>query len=108
MIPVFICSPYSGDVENNVKYAKELCLKAATKGYAPYAPHLLCTQFLNDDIPAHRSMGIKIGLAYMDLVDEVWVCSDTITKGMEQEIKCAGENDIRIRYYHELKEARLI
>lgn len=108
MIPVFICSPYSGDVENNVKYAQKACLRAANNGYAPYAPHLYCTQFLNDDLTSQRNLGMQIGLTYMNFVDEIWVCTREITAGMEKEIRHAIENGITIRFYGELKDEALI
>lgn len=108
MIPVFICSPYSGDVENNVNYAEKVCRRASLKGYAPYAPHLFCTRFLNDQIPNERRAGMLVGKEFMNLVDEVWICSETISKGMEEEIRYAISQGMTIRFYNELTEARLI
>ena len=32
---VYICSPYAGDVENNIRFAKAACLYAAEHGCAP-------------------------------------------------------------------------
>jgi hypothetical protein len=52
------------DASYNLAYAKALCLFVAKRGDAPYASHLLCTQFLDDTVPAERSMGIEIGLAW--------------------------------------------
>lgn len=42
---VFICSPFSGNVEKNIEEAQRLCREAAEEGYAPFAPHLLYPQF---------------------------------------------------------------
>ncbi len=49
-----------------------------------------------------------IGKEFMNLVDEVWICSETISKGMEEEIRYAISQGMTIRFYNELTEARLI
>lgn len=38
---VYVCSPYSGDVETNVAAARRYCRFAVDKGFIPIAPHLL-------------------------------------------------------------------
>ncbi len=87
---VFICSRYAGDVSLNVTVAKMLCRIAIDDGAAPFAPHLLYPQFLDDDDPADRMKGIGCGLAFMAVCDEVWVYDGGgISSGMEYEIKQA-------------------
>jgi len=79
---VYICSPYAGDVESNTERAQWLCREAIKDGCAPYAPHLLYPQIIDD-----RQAGIVCGLAYLDLCDELWVyANDGISTGMRQEI----------------------
>ena len=51
---VYICSPYSGDVEHNVKAAQGYSRHAVDKGCIPLAPHLLFPQFLQEDKPKER------------------------------------------------------
>ena len=52
---VYICSPYSGDVEANVARAREYCRFAVTeKNAIPFAPHLLLPQYLEDNDPEQR------------------------------------------------------
>lgn len=51
---VYICSPYSGDVEGNVAAARRYCRFAVDQGYIPIAPHLLFPQFLDDSDPKER------------------------------------------------------
>jgi hypothetical protein len=41
---VIIESPYAGDVEPNVAYAKAAVLDCLSRGEAPYASHLFFTQ----------------------------------------------------------------
>ncbi len=86
---VYICSPYSGDVENNVKMAREYCRYAIDLGCLPIAPHLLYPQILDDNNPAERMLGIKMGLEILDICDEIWICGELISTGMEKEIAYA-------------------
>ncbi len=59
---VYICSPYAGDIENNVEFAKAACRYAVAQGHAPVAVHLLYPLFLNDTVPEERRTGIRMGL----------------------------------------------
>lgn len=101
---VYICSPYAGDVETNVQKARRYCRFAVDKGYIPIAPHLLFTQFLNDDNPKERQLGIFFGNAVMSKCSEVWVFGEYISNGMEAEIKRAKWKNYRLRYFNEVLE----
>lgn len=92
---VFICSPYRGDVEGNIKKAAAYCRMACEKGYMPIAPHLYFTQFLDDDIEAERALGISMGMDLILLCEEVWVFGCP-TEGMAAEISFANERGINI------------
>ena len=56
---ILLESPFAGDVEANKKYAAEAVRDSLRRGEAPFASHLFYTQFLDDDIPAERSLGIE-------------------------------------------------
>ena len=43
---VYICSPYSGNVNRNIEMARKYSRFAVDKYYLPIAPHLLFTQFI--------------------------------------------------------------
>ncbi len=98
---VYICSPYSGDVERNVKAAQVYSRYAVDKGCIPLAPHLLFPQFLRDDKPAERWLGLLFGNALMSKCAEVWVFGSRITPGMGAEIKRARWKNYRLRYFTE-------
>ena len=51
---VYIASPYSGDVERNVAFAKAACRYAMNQGVTPIASHLLYPQMLDDGVPEER------------------------------------------------------
>ena len=98
---VYICSPFSGDVDGNIAAAQRYSRFAVDKGYIPIAPHLLFPQFLNDDDPKERQLGLFFGNALMSKCAEVWVFGSTISAGMEAEIKRAKWKDYRLRYFNE-------
>ena len=98
---VYVCSPYSGDVEGNVAAARRYCRFAVDKGFIPIAPHLLFPQFLDDDNPEERELGLFFGNALMSKCAEIWVFGSRISSGMEAEIKRAKWKDYRLRYFTE-------
>ena len=98
---VYICSPYAGDVEKNVEAARAYSRFAVDAGYIPIAPHLLFPQFLKDDDPKERELGLFFGNALMSKCAEVWVFGKTISPGMEAEIKRAKWKHYRLRYFTE-------
>ena len=63
---VILESPYAGDIEENIKYARDCLRDSLMRGEAPLASHLLYTQagVLNDSDPSERARGIDAGLAW--------------------------------------------
>lgn len=61
---VIVESPYSGDVERNLTYARACIRDCLNRGEAPFASHLLYTQagILDDNVPEEREWGILAGL----------------------------------------------
>ena len=98
---VYICSPFSGEVEKNIKAAQEYSRFAVDKGYIPIAPHLLFPQFLNDADPRERQLGLFFGNALMSKCSEVWVFGSYISAGMEAEINRAKWKNYHLRYFTE-------
>jgi hypothetical protein len=66
---VILESPYAGDVEANLTYARACGRDCALRGDAILASHLLYPQFLDDTIPAERKLGIELGLAWRAKAD---------------------------------------
>lgn len=98
---VFICSPYVGEVDENIRAARRYSRFAVDKGYIPIAPHLLFPQFLNDADPNERQLGLFFDNALMSKCAEVWVFGSRISAGMETEIKRAKWKNYRLRYFNE-------
>ena len=61
---VILESPFAGDINRNVTYARRCMLDSLQRGEAPFASHLLYTQCLDDDNPEQRGMGITAGYVW--------------------------------------------
>ncbi|WP_350342364.1 DUF4406 domain-containing protein [Proteinivorax tanatarense] len=96
---VFICSPYAGDIEGNTERAKRYGRFAVSKKRIPIIPHLMYPQFLYEDDPGQRKLGIEMGLVLLTKCWEVWVFGDQISEGMAVEIDKAKKHNIPIRYF---------
>ena len=94
-------SPFAGNIELNIAYAK-LCIRdMLLRGEAPIASHLLFTQpgLLDDTKPEQRTLGIAAGHAWIEVADEVVVYGDLgISKGMELGIQNARKVEKPITY----------
>jgi hypothetical protein len=68
---VILESPYAGDVDRNVAYARAALRDSLLRGEAPIASHLLYTQpgVLSDHILHERDMGITAGLAWRSVAE---------------------------------------
>jgi hypothetical protein len=69
---VIVESPYAGDIEANVEYARAAMRDSLNRGEAPIASHLLYTQpgILRDEVPEERQWGIDAGLAWREVADK--------------------------------------
>jgi anti-repressor protein len=105
---IYVCSPYSGNIEENVCNARRYCRFALESRTIPIAPHLLYPQFMNDSDPAERYLATHtINYVLLGKCRELWVFGDVITEGMESEIRLAKRWDKTIRYFtSELKEVK--
>jgi hypothetical protein len=65
-ILVAIESPFAGNVQRNIAYAKRCVHDCLSRGESPYASHLFFTQdgILDDTKPEQRTLGIESGLAW--------------------------------------------
>lgn len=97
---VYICSPYSGDIETNTLAARRYSRFAADRGYIPIVPHLLFTQFLDHSLPDERELGLYFGNVLMTKCAEVWVFGTYNSCGMEAEIDRARRRNYPIRYFN--------
>ena len=103
---VYVCSPYRGNVDENIINARKYSRFTFDEKNIPITPHLLYPQFINDNDLFERNIAIhKINYVLIGLCKEMWVFGDVITEGMEREILIAKKRKMRIRYFSkDLKE----
>ena len=104
---VYICSPYSGEVEYNLNRARGYCRLAIGKGYIPLAPHLLFPQFLDDDDRQQRELGLFFALVLLSKCEEIWAFGNRISEGMTREMEAATRRCIPIRRFTDKGEEDL-
>ena len=78
MVRVVIESPYAGDVEANLTYARACMLDCLRRNETPYASHALYTQagVLDDTVPEERTLGIRAGFGWRGAADKTVVYID--------------------------------
>ncbi|NIW44757.1 MAG: hypothetical protein GWN14_08360 [candidate division Zixibacteria bacterium] len=94
-------SPFAGEVETNIDFARACMRDSLVRGESPFAMHLLYTQegILNDDIPEERKWGIEAGLAWGKHADKTVVYTNMgITPGMEIGIQRAKAEGREVEY----------
>lgn len=92
---VYICSPFSGDVEGNTQRARLYSRLAVEHGCIPLAPHLLLPQFISE--ATERETAICFGLRLLENCQELWICGSSVSAGMRNEIAQAEKLGMTIR-----------
>ncbi|MCY7190899.1 DUF4406 domain-containing protein [Streptococcus gallolyticus] len=104
---VYVCSPYAGDVENNVTNAKRYSRFAVENHAIPVTPHLLYPQFMNDDDESEREMAMHFNYVLLGKCSEVWIFGGVMSRGMAREIALAKKRRMKLRWFtQDLKEVR--
>lgn len=95
----YICSPYRGDTERNIIYARGLVKYAVNRGWTPICPHLYLPQILDDNKPEERETALRVGLELLNSCDLILVGNrHGISEGMQAEIDRALELGMLVRY----------
>lgn len=98
---VYIASPYARDVEANVIFVKAACQYAIRQCCTPIAVHLLYPQLLDDSVPKEREAGLQMGRRVLEACDELWLCGERMSAGMQEEKDAALRFDIPVRHISE-------
>ncbi len=97
---IYICSPLSGEIEGNLERARKFCRFALEKGQIPLAPHLMFSQFLNEDDLVEREIALFMDIVLLGKCSEMWVLGNTVSPGMQAEIEVAKRRRQPIRYFN--------
>jgi hypothetical protein len=88
---VYLESPYAGDVEMNLRYARACMLDSIRRGESPIASHCLWTQCLDDTVPAERDLGMRCGFEWARFADATALYVDRgISDGMMRGVEMAN------------------
>lgn len=96
---VILESPYAGDVDANVAYARACIRDCLERGEAPIANHLLFTQpgVLRDGVPEERKLGIAAGLAWITVADAMVIYIDRgMSSGMQAAMREAQRSGLEV------------
>jgi hypothetical protein len=104
---VILESPYAGDVQANVEYARRCVRDSVMRDEAPIASHLLFTQpgILDDLVPAERQRGIDAGHAWLIHADAVVFYID---RGMSHGMQVAMRRAQRAGVPTELRSIEVV
>jgi hypothetical protein len=86
---VLVESPYAGNVDQNLAYARACMADCLRRGEAPFASHLLYTQpgILDDTIPEERRLGMVAGFLWGSMAEATVVYIDLgVSGGMKDGI----------------------
>lgn len=86
---------------HHAELVEKACKFVAECGDIPIAPHLYFTQFLDDDTPEERSLGMTLGLEAIEYCDAMYVFTDgVISDGMMNELQVAADLDLPVRMFN--------
>lgn len=98
---VILESPYLGDTERNIAYARSCLKDCLDRGDSPIASHLLFTQpgVLDDNVVAERALGMEAGLAWYAVAHAAVVYTDFgVSSGMLAGIDRARKHNVPIEF----------
>lgn len=102
---VYICAPYSGDIEKNIEQANKYAKFVYRHGFIPIAPHNLFPFIKNETSEEERKWALFADLAVLEKCDILVLCSKELTAGMRAEVEYANEHDIRVTFLDDIEEA---
>lgn len=98
---VVLESPFAGDVERNIAYARACIRDCLKRGEAPIASHLLYTQpgVLDDNVPEERKLGMEAGFEWGLFAEATVVYIDLgFSSGIKEGIRRAQNANRPIEY----------
>lgn len=101
MLRVIIASPYAGDTDRNIYYAREAMWHSFEQGEAPFASHLLYPTILDDHTERDRERALQAEYEWLAIADLVAFYVDYgWSPGMIKELKVARLAHRKIEVRH--------
>ena len=93
---IYVCSPYRGNVSQNIENTRKYCRFVLLQGKIPVAPHLMLPQFMSEK--TEREEALAANLSFLEDCTELWAFVENedcqVTEGMAYEISHAN----KVRY----------
>ena len=106
---VYICSPYSGDVEANVVLTRRFSAFAVSARQIPLAPHLHYPRLMDETDSDARELAMFFNRILLSKCEQLWAYSGWASAGMRDEIDWTHQMYIPIRFFDaDLQEVHLI
>jgi hypothetical protein len=97
---VYIAHPISGDIIGNLEKIRQIVrrINIECRDTVPFAPYWLDCHAMDDMILEERLRGIQNDHEYFHrrVMDEVWLCGDRISTGMQAEKELAEQLGIPV------------
>lgn len=97
---VYIAHPISGNISGNLEKIRQIVrrINLEHSDIVPFAPYWLDCHALDDTILEERMRGIRNDYEYFQrrVMDEVWLCGDRISAGMQAEKELAEKMGIPV------------
>ncbi len=96
---VFVCSPYRGDIERNVAYARRAARSCLLRGDIPIVPHLMYPGALDDSVEQERDIALLACVGLLERCEVLLVFQDLgVSSGMRSEIGAARTFQIPVEF----------
>jgi len=98
---VVIESPFAGNVQRNLCYARAAMRDSLLRGESPFVSHVLYTQegVLDDNIRDERNLGIEAGFVFRTVAKKTVVYDDLgISPGMKLGIEHSNKLGVPVEY----------
>ena len=93
---IYVCSPYRGNFNVNVRHAQKACRTIVEGGNIPIAPHLYFPQFMNEE--TERELALEFNKCLIEICDKFYVFGSEISEGMQIEIDYANSIGKKVMY----------
>lgn len=102
---VYIAHALKGDWAGGIAAIKGYAFSAARAGYMPISPSVLMDGILDDTDPEERALGMKLDIDQLRACDEIWLCGERVSPGMQAEVDVAIDLDLVVRRFASLDDA---
>ena len=97
---VYICAPYRGNIERNIRKARKYSRFAVEQRKTPIATHLLFPQILGKEETAeNRKIAGLMAKQIIRRCRELWWFGDVPTEEMMEEIRYADRAGVIVRHF---------